>query len=146
MCHIVLLMPLLALPLFWVLPLTTAATVYGMLVALSAWLYYYVIKSMRQPAATGREWLLHASGKVVALRPDGRVVLRVGSENWTGHSNDSLAVGDRIAVCDIEGLDLKVVGEAAANHEPQASGTGGEHRWLEQGSAGEPPEPRGRRH
>lgn len=120
MCHIALLMPLLALPLFWVLPITTAAPIYGIVVVLSAWLYYYVIKSMRQPAVTGREWLLHATGEVVAVRPDGHLVIRVGSENWTAHSSEPVEVGDRVAVRDIEGLDLQVSKPSAESHGPQA--------------------------
>jgi len=55
MCHIILMMPILALPLFWVLPLSIAAPVYGVILLLSSWLYYFTMQAMRRPTEIGSE-------------------------------------------------------------------------------------------
>jgi membrane protein implicated in regulation of membrane protease activity len=107
MCHLILLMPLLMLPVFWLLPLPVAGTLYGLTVALSAWLYYFTWRAMRRPVVTGTEELLHRTGTVIDTA-NGTIRVRVQSENWSAESMDELRAGDRIKVVGIEGLTLKV--------------------------------------
>ena len=109
MCHVVLLMPLLALPMFWLLPLDVAGPSYAGIVAVSGWLYYYVLKAMHRPVETGREPLLRATGEVLASRPYGHYLVRVKGETWSARSPDALAAGDPIAVTDVDGVVLEVV-------------------------------------
>jgi len=107
MYHLLLLMPLIALPLFWILPLSAAAPVYGVIIALSAWLYIYVFKAFERPVVTGREDILHSVGKVIDVH--GRTShVRVHSEIWAAESSDALQPGDKVKVIGMEELTLKV--------------------------------------
>lgn len=120
MCHLILLLPLIALPVFWLLPLDAALPIYGAVVALSLWTYWYVMQSMRRPIVAGREELLHATGRVLDARGASAQV-RVHSEIWSAVSADRLKTNDVVEVLDIDGLKLRVrrLGPAA--------GVGGPH-------------------
>ena len=123
MCHLILLMPLLGLPLFWLWPLSLALPVYVVILLLSAWFYYYAMLAMRQVVVVGRETLLHTHGKVVRAEPrDLRV--RVQSELWRARSGDDLHPGDDIEVIGVDGLRLRVkrLEDDAEPISPQAAG------------------------
>lgn len=107
MCHLILLLPLIALPIFWLVPLVPALLIYGAVLLLSAWTYWFVMQSMRRPVETGKEELLHATGRVLEAR--GRSLqVRVHSENWSAVSPDRLKSGDTVEVVTVDGLNLRV--------------------------------------
>lgn len=107
MCHLILLLPVLALPVFWWLPLTLAGPVYAAVCGLSAWIYYYVIRAMRRPVETGSEELLHSTGEVISV--DGRRLrVRIHGEVWAAESDDELRRGDEVSVLAVDGLRLRV--------------------------------------
>jgi len=107
MCHLVLLLPILALPLFWLAPLAIAAPAYALVVVLSGWIYWLAVSAMRRPVQTGAEALAHNTGEVIA-REDGVLQVRVHSEIWNAESTDDLQPGDRIEVIGVEAMRLKV--------------------------------------
>ena len=107
MCHLILLLPLIALPIFWMVPLTFALLIYGAVLALSVWVYWFVMQSMRRPVETGTEELLHAAGRVLEVRGQSAQV-RVHSEIWSAISRDRLRPNDVVEVIGIDGLKLRV--------------------------------------
>lgn len=107
MCHILLLMPLLALPLFWLLPLSIALPIYLAIVLLSAWLYLYVFKALSRPVVTGRQEMLHSTGTVVDVEGQSLHV-RVHGEVWVAEASDKLLPGEKVVVTGMNGLTLKV--------------------------------------
>lgn len=107
MCHLILLLPLIALPIFWLIPLTTAFPIYGAVSLVSVWAYWYVMQSMRRPVVAGREELLRATGRVLDVHGTAAQV-RVHSEIWSAHSEDRLRPSDTIEVLGIDGLKLRV--------------------------------------
>lgn len=107
MCHLILLLPVLALPLFWLMPLTIAVPVYVIVLVVSAWVYLLALRAMHQPVRTGVEELLHAPGKVTG-KDKGVFQVRVHSEIWTAESADDLSPGDRIEVVSVKNMRLKV--------------------------------------
>jgi membrane-bound ClpP family serine protease len=116
MCHLILLLPLIALPIFWLAPLSLAAPVYGLALLISGATYYYAMSAMRRDVTVGRESLIHARGKVVT-RDGPRLSVRVQGELWSAHSKQSLDRGDPIEVVRINGLNLEV-----RRREPAGSG------------------------
>jgi membrane protein implicated in regulation of membrane protease activity len=115
MCHLILLLPVFALPVFWWLPLTLAGPIYAAVFGLSAWMYYYVIQAMRRPIETGSEELLHSTGEVISV--DGRRLrVRIHGETWIAESDDELRRGDRVAVLAVDGLHLRVALHARDMH------------------------------
>jgi len=107
MCHLILLTPLFALAVFWIWPLSVAATVYSVVTVLSLWMYYLVWQAMRRPVLGGVEELVHSLGEVVEVR--GRSLrVRVHSELWNAISRDRVSRGDRVEITGIDGLILQV--------------------------------------
>lgn len=107
MCHLLLLFPLVALPVFWVLPVAVALSIYVPVLVVSLWFYWFAIQAMRRPIVAGREELLHASGQVLAVG-DRAFLIRVHGEIWTAVSSDRVAPGDVVEVTGAEGLTLHV--------------------------------------
>lgn len=107
MCHLVLGLPILGLPIFWLWPLDLALPVYLVILLLSGWVYYYTFAAMRRAVVVGPETLLHSHGQVVSVA-DGRVCVRVQSELWRADSDAELNPGDRVEVVGVDGLRLQV--------------------------------------
>lgn len=107
MCHLLLLMPIFGLAVFWFWLISIAASVYRVILGLSGWLYYCVIKAMRRPVETGAEAILQSTVEVVG-RESSLVRVRVRSEMWNAESRDDLHTGDRVEVTGIHGLTLVV--------------------------------------
>jgi membrane-bound serine protease (ClpP class) len=107
MCHLLLLMPLVALPLFWFLPIAAAASLYAVVVALSAWLYVYVFKAWKRPVVTGKEFLVNSTGEVMDVQGH-TLHVRVHSEIWSAESGEPLQPGDLVKVTGMESLTLTV--------------------------------------
>lgn len=106
MCHLILLLPVLALPLFWVLPLGIAAPLYGLCVAVAVTVYYYAWETGHRPVRIGQERLVDAEGRVLDIAPVLRV--EVDGAAWLGRSKDELTVGEAVHVNGREGLTLLV--------------------------------------
>lgn len=107
MCHLILLLPVFGLPLFWIWPIALALPVYTLISLLSGWVYYYAIVAMRQQATVGPETLIGSYGEVVST-DDWRLSVRVQSILWGASSPDELVPGERIEVVGIDGLTLRV--------------------------------------
>lgn len=107
MCHLILLLPLIALPLFWLLPLALSLPLYLGISALSALIYYLAIKAMRRPVETGVEALMHSTGEVVG-KEGKQFRVRALNELWYAESTDNLQMGDRINIVEMKGLTLVV--------------------------------------
>lgn len=107
MCHVLLLLPLLALPVFWLMPFAAALPVYGVVLASSAAIYWYAIQAMRRPVETGTEGMVGEIGEVIESR-GANLFVRARSENWHAKSAAELREGDRVKVVAVEDLTLRV--------------------------------------
>ena len=66
MCHLVLLMPVIALPIFWLLSPGYSIPIYIFTALSSGLLYWQIVKSMRNQPATGAEGLVGMEAEVVS--------------------------------------------------------------------------------
>jgi membrane-bound ClpP family serine protease len=107
MCHITLLLPVLALPVFWILPLAVSVPVYAVVVIIAGLVYGYAMLAMRRPVETGVEGMIGATGEVVESH-GASLVLRIGGEIWSGRSATALSKGERVEVIAMERLVLVV--------------------------------------
>ena len=108
MCHLILFLPILALPVFWLFPLAIAGPLYAGVVVFSLMLYRMIFNAMHKRPETGREALVHAAGVVEGVVGDALSV-RIHGEHWTAHCADErLAPGDPVEVVSIHGLTLDV--------------------------------------
>ncbi len=121
MCHFVLLMPLFALPVFWLLPWPLATAIYVCVLALSAWLYYVIIRLMHRPSKIGLHTLFDADGTVV--QTEGLCGLaRIGRELWKVESRTPLVESQQIRVTGRHGFVLQVADAASGAPTDSASG------------------------
>lgn len=125
MCHLILLLPVLGLPIFWMAPLSVAGPVYAIVFLLSVWLYWLIMRSMRQPVGTGVERLRQEVGEVVDTG-ERAVTVRVQNELWRAKCRQVLERGDRVKVVDVQGLTLHVekLPREAARGRPANGSTG----------------------
>jgi len=107
MCHIALLLPLLALPVIWIWPLSVSVPVYTVVVIIAALVYWYAVLAMRRPVETGAEGMIGQTGEVIEVHGTS-VVVRIGSEIWNARSSASLCKGNNVAVIAVERLVLRV--------------------------------------
>lgn len=107
MCHFVLLLPLIALPVFWVMPLALALSVYGAVLVLSVAIYWHAVQAIRRPVSTGAEGLIGETAVIVEAR-GGQILARVRNELWRVASGPSLRAGDKVTVVAVERLTLRV--------------------------------------
>ena len=107
MCHVLLLLPLLALPVFWLMPFAAALPVYGVVLASSAAIYWYAIQAMRRPVETGAEGMVGEIGEVIESR-GANLFVRARSETWHAKSAAELREGDRVKVVAVDELTLRV--------------------------------------
>lgn len=108
MCHVLLALPILALPVFWLFPFEIAAPLYAVAFGLSMAVYAVIMKSRHAPVVSGKEALIHATG-VVERIVDGVPSVLIRGEHWTALSEDrQLHPGDRVEVVSVDGLTLHV--------------------------------------
>jgi membrane protein implicated in regulation of membrane protease activity len=108
MCHLLLVLPLLALPLFWIFPLSVALPAYGAVASLSAVIYWYAIQAMKQPLRNGAESMVGKIGEVIESS-DGDLRVRVHNELWYAVSpGTTLYKGDYLEVVGVERMTLRV--------------------------------------
>lgn len=107
MCHLILMLPVLSLPILWLAPGSVAAPIYGVILAASVVTYFYVIRAMRRAVQTGAEGLEHEIGRVIEV-DGGRARVRVHSELWSAVSKDVLREGDSVRIDKVDGLVLRV--------------------------------------
>jgi membrane protein implicated in regulation of membrane protease activity len=108
---IVMLLPVIALPIFWLLPLVQALPIYALLILASAAMFWFMRGSMKQSSVTGTEGLIGKDAKVVSQSRSGNElssVVEVQGELWTATSADTLKIGDKVKITAMDGLTLVV--------------------------------------
>jgi len=108
MCHILLLLPLLALPIFYLFPLSVALPVYAAVLAVSAAVYWTALLAMNQPILNGAAGMIGKIGEVIEDR-DGELLVRIQNEIWrVASGNPRPNSGDRVKVVGVKNLTLRV--------------------------------------
>lgn len=108
-CHLLLLLPVVGLGLFFVLPWPAALGVNAVLAATALGIAIPAMRALRQPIVTGHEALL---GQVVVAVSDieGEGLVRYGGELWTATANGiRIPKGTRVRIRGVEGVKLTVV-------------------------------------
>ncbi len=111
MCHLILFMPVLALPVFWLMPLSLALPIYMIIASLTALLYWLIAKAMGRQPETGSESLIGTTAEVVSqFGPAGHAqyLVRSHGELWTANSPDAITTGETVSVTAVNGIRLVV--------------------------------------
>ncbi len=112
-CHAILLLPLMGLPLFWLLPLGYALPINFVVWLASPFLYRLIRRAMRKPPADGFRSLVGTQAEVVSKSETGRsakYMVRVQGEGelWTAHSTDVLGIGEWVNIVAVRGIGVVV--------------------------------------
>lgn len=128
MCHLVLLLPVFGLVLFWVLPLPVAAVLYAIIFMISIWLYSIIMRAMSLPVTTGSEGLIGQVGEIIDVS-DRTGQLMVHGEVWRAISQTHLHKGQEVRVVGVDRLALEVE-DATCTARSQGSDCGMHHKGL----------------
>ena len=110
MCHLIFLVPLAGIPLFWILPLEYALPINILLWITSGILGYKVVRAMMMPSRDGFKSLIGTEAMVVSMvnQSNGKYLVKAGHELWTARSNDTLRPGEKVRVAYLDGIKLMV--------------------------------------
>lgn len=124
-------MPVLALPVFWLLPPSQSIPVYATIFLLSVFLFWLIIRSMRKKPVTGTEGLRGAGAEVVSRLEqvkNTQYMVRVDGELWRADSSDELQPGEMVIISAVNGLKLTI--ERDKDEFTASTWTGrGIHEW-----------------
>ena len=103
MCHLILLLPVIGLGAFAIFPLEVALPLYGLVVGISALLYFAVWRALRLPIQTGTEGMIGKEAEVLQdLNPDG--VIRHRNELWSAQGVEPIGQGEKVIIMAVDGL------------------------------------------
>ena len=111
MCHLILLMPLFGLPLFWLLPLGYALPINVVIWLTSAFLYWLITRAMKRPLQDGFQSLIGTEAEVVSrLASDhsAQYLVRAQGELWSAYSTDKLQLGEQVNIVAVKGIGVVV--------------------------------------
>jgi len=124
MCHLLLFMPVIALPIFWLAPLNVAIPIYAVIVLISGVLYWLIVKSMRKTPLVGAESLPGTEAEVVSKLSPGHTaqyLVRSQGELWSARSADVLEPGETVRIAALRGISLVVERRDNGSHPDQTS-------------------------
>jgi len=107
MCHILLILPILAFPLFWLLPWAEALTLYASICFLSAAFYWLLWGTMRQPAAMDIEGMMGGTGTIFRCG-GGRMKMYYRGEIWDAVCKEAMSLGERVEIVGFDRMKLIV--------------------------------------
>lgn len=107
MCHVLWMMPILGLPLFWVFDFPLALSLYLGVLGLSGVVMLLTVQSIKQRPASGIEGMMGDVAEVVeTIGRRGRV--RHHSELWFATAREPIAAGEKVRIVGNKGLCLLV--------------------------------------
>jgi membrane-bound serine protease (ClpP class) len=106
-CHLIFLAPILAFPVFWLLPLSTALPVYLVVLGGTGLVLWPVVVAWRRPQVTGAEGMLGARGEALTeLSPHG--LIRCQGEVWSATADEPIPAGERLRIVAVDRLHARV--------------------------------------
>jgi membrane protein implicated in regulation of membrane protease activity len=111
MQHLILILPLIGIVIFWIFPPDIAIPIYLLILVLSAMMFWAIVRAMKKHPKTGSEGLIGATASVVSnfqTSNKARYVVRIQGELWNAHSSDILKTEELVTVTGVNGLTLFV--------------------------------------
>lgn len=107
MCHILLLLPILALAVFLILPWQEAMVIYAGVCLFSAAFYWMTWRTMHRQARTGVEGMMGGIGAVFRAG-DGKTKVFYRGEIWDAVCDEMMSRGERVEIIGVERMTLVV--------------------------------------
>jgi membrane protein implicated in regulation of membrane protease activity len=108
MCHLILLLPVFALPIFWFFPFSTALPIYLIISGISAFLYFLIFKAMMIKPRVGKEAMLGQKVEVIEdIAPEGKI--KYDAEIWNAMTDGkNFSVGEKVIIHGFWGMTVLV--------------------------------------
>ena len=107
MCHVLLLLPLFALPLLWFLPCAEGLILYAGVCVLSAALYWLIFCTMHRRPMTGIEGMIGEIGTVFGVG-EGKAKIFYRGEIWDTVTKEQMFLGERVEIIGFDRMKLVV--------------------------------------
>jgi len=107
MCHVLFLLPILGLPLFFMFPWELALPLYAGVCFVSAAFYWLLWRTVRRPATTGIDGMVGGVGTVFDCG-EGKTKVSYRGEIWDAVSKQAISPGEPVEILGIEGLKLVI--------------------------------------
>jgi membrane protein implicated in regulation of membrane protease activity len=104
-------MPVLGLPVFWLMPPSFSIPTYMVIVLIAAFLYWLIMKAMRQPMQDGFQSLIGTEAEVVSrLTPkqSAQYLIRSQGELWSAYSTDTFQPGEPVNIVAVKGIGVVI--------------------------------------
>ena len=111
MCHLILLMPVIGLSIFWLAPLSFALPGYLAIVLISVFLYRLVMRAMMKPVQDGFQSLIGTRAEVVSRAMtdnSAKYIVRSHGELWSAYTKDSFQPGEKVKIVAVRGVGVVV--------------------------------------
>lgn len=110
MCHLIFLIPLIGIPLFWILPVEYSLSINILLWIITGLVVCKIVRAMMMPAKDGFKSLIGTEATVISSGSQdyGRCLVKAGHELWTVRSTETLHSGERVKVTAADGIKLVV--------------------------------------
>lgn len=108
---LVMLLPVIGLPVFWILPFGEALPTYLFLVSFFAGMMWVMRRTMKYPRMTGSEPMMGKTAEVVSRTSLGygpSYMVRVLGELWSADSEEILQIGETVRIVSVQGNRLFV--------------------------------------
>ena len=110
MCHLIFLVPLAGIPLFWILPFGYALLINILLWIVFGTIGYKIVRAMMSPPKDDFKSLVGTEATVVSTenRFPGQYLVKANHELWTARCAAALQLGERVRVTATNGNALVV--------------------------------------
>lgn len=111
MWHIIILLPIVGIAVFWLLPLSLAIPIYILILALSGLMYWTLYLAMRKHPKGGKEELIGANARVVSVHgaeEKDQYTVEAQGGLWGANSPDRLEKGEVVRIVSLDGLTVTV--------------------------------------
>ncbi|MFQ5684476.1 MAG: NfeD family protein [Candidatus Binatia bacterium] len=118
MCHILFVLPLVSLLLFWFLPLGQALFLYSLVLLLCSIFYRLIWKDWRKPVTTGLEGMIGGVGRVIQKGTKTAKIFYKG-EIWDAICAEDVSIGEFVAITGLERMKV-IVRKPEKHRSPEA--------------------------
>jgi len=108
MCHLILFLPVFALPVFWFFPFPTAMSIYLIISGISLLMYFLIFKAMVMKPRVGIEAMLGKTGVVIKdIAPEGKI--QYATEIWNAITyGKKFSAGEKVIINGFWGMNVLV--------------------------------------
>jgi len=108
---LVMFLPIIGLPVFWILPFGQALPIYLFFLLLFAGMMWVMRGAMKRPGMAGPECLIGKTAEVVSrssMEYGPPFMVRVFGELWSARCDDTLQLGDAVLIVSVQGNSVFV--------------------------------------